>query len=250
MNLALQAFRMRVSETEHKKRSQGRKIKTNYNDVMEKIIASLEGKKASLLLHACCGPCSTACLEKISSFFEISVYFYNPNIYPFEEYEKRRDEIFKFVEKLRSATGREIRILEGGYDKDDYDRAIRIEECPELAFEAERGERCRRCYEFRMKKAFEYAAENDFDFFATTLTLSPYKDSDKVNEIGRLLDEQAVKNGLELRYLYSDFKKKNGYLRSIEISKEYGVYRQDYCGCVYSLSSNAAGIVAERPQRL
>ena len=108
---------------------------------------------------------------------------------------------------------------------------------PELAKEKEKGERCRRCYEFRMKKAFALAEQKGFDFFATTLTLSPLKDSAKVNEIGRLLNEQAEKQNMHVRYLFTDFKKKNGYLRSLELSKEYGLYRQTYCGCSYSLAN-------------
>lgn len=204
---------------------------------MEKIIASLNGKKASLLLHACCGPCSSACLERIVPFFDITVYFYNPNIYPAEEYEKRRRAIYKFIEDLNSKTNQKINIAEEKYDGKEFDEALRIDENPELASEPERGERCRRCYAFRMEKTFEYAARHNFDFFATTLTLSPYKDSKKVNEIGALLNERGEKNCLKVRYLYSDFKKKNGYLRSVLLSEEYGIYRQKYCGCIYGLQN-------------
>ncbi len=214
--------------------------KLNYNTLMEKTIASLNGKKAPLLLHACCGPCSTACIERVAQFFDVTVYFYNPNIQPAGEYEKRKDTIFTFAADFNARTQQNIKIIEETYDVSDYDKAVRIDENPELAFEKEKGERCRRCYEFRMKKTFDFAASHGFDFFATTLTLSPYKDSEKVNEIGRLLDENALAGGGKTRYLYTDFKKKNGYLRSTKLSEEYGLYRQNYCGCRYGLANQIA----------
>lgn len=250
----------------------GRKI--NFNTEMENTIQSIEQerekngvKKPTLFLHACCAPCSSSCLERVSPFFDITVYFYNPNIHPEAEYIRRRDEILSFVKEFNARDavikndaknvdgenstnqnvgednvndkigGNPINIIEDKYDVQDYYDAVRIDLNPELAQEKEKGERCRRCYEFRMKRAFAIAESKGFDYFATTLTLSPLKDSEKVNEIGRLLNENAEATGEHVRYLYSDFKKKNGYLRSLELSKEYGLYRQTYCGCVYSMQN-------------
>ena len=229
----------------------GKKI--NYNTEMENTIKLLQekaaepgatgdgkiyaNKKPGLFLHACCAPCSSSCLERVAPFFDITVYFYNPNIHPETEYIRRRDEILSFVKEYNQRNEKQINIIEDKYDVQDYYDAVRIDLNPELAQEKEKGERCRRCYEFRMKRAFAIAESKGFDYFATTLTLSPLKDSEKVNEIGRLLNEESEKSGGKVRYLYSDFKKKNGYLRSLELSKEYGLYRQTYCGCVYSMQN-------------
>ena len=226
----------------HSGNSGGRKI--NFNTEMENTISLIEesraangGKKPALFLHACCAPCSSSCLERIVPFFDITVYFYNPNIHPESEYVRRRDEIIGFVKEFNLRNEKQINIIEDKYDVQDYYDAVRTDLNPELVHEKEKGERCRRCYEFRMKKAFALAEEKGFDYFATTLTLSPLKDSDKVNEIGRLLNESAIADNKHVRYLYSDFKKKNGYLRSLKLSEEYGLYRQTYCGCVYSLQN-------------
>ena len=164
----------------------------NYDLEMEKQINNInEGDK--LLLHACCAPCSSACLERLGNYFDISIFYYNPNIT--EEYDP--NEFFEMAQGLES--------------------------------EPERGARCYKCYKLRLRESAKVASDLGFDYFCTTLTLSPHKNSNWINEIGSELDKE-----FNSTYLYSDFKKKNGYKRSIELSKEYDLYRQDYCGCIYS----------------
>lgn len=214
-------------------------VKKNYNLEMEKTLESFGGRKHSLFLHACCAPCSSACLERLVPFFDIMVYFYNPNIHPQSEYFRRRDEILMFVKEFNLRNAEKIEIMEDSYSPEEFDEAVRIDLEPELAFAKEKGERCRRCYEFRMKRAFEQACRLEFDFFATTLTLSPLKDAEKVNEIGRSLQSLVDSAGKKIpKYLFTDFKKKNGFLRSLQLSDEYGLYRQSYCGCKYSLANS------------
>ncbi len=204
--------------------------KQDYNLQMENIIASLseQNLKPKLLLHACCAPCSSHVLERLSQHFKITIYYYNPNIHPKEEYERRLDELKKFL--FRYPLAKDIELIEAPYITSEFFDAVNTKNEPELAHEAEKGERCRRCYELRMKKAAQYASENGFDFFATTLSISPHKDAQKINDIGYTLDGIFPVN-----YLPSDFKKKGGFLRSRDISAEYGLYRQDYCGCIYSM---------------
>ena len=197
----------------------------NYQKEMEKIIESLQGERKSLLLHSCCAPCSSAVLEKLQEIFEITVFFYNPNISESEEYRKRVEEqkrlIFEFNQKNPDYP---IQILEGNYEPQEfYDIAKGLETCPEG------GERCFRCYALRLKKTAEVAKEGKYDYFTTTLTISPLKNAAKLNEIG---EEMAEKYGTT--FLPSDFKKKEGYKRSIELSKEYDLYRQNFCGCAFS----------------
>lgn len=184
--------------------------------------------KPSLLLHACCGPCSSYVIEYLACYFAITIYYYNPNIHPMSEYERRRDELLNFLPRFPAASG--IQVVEGRYDPEDFYRATGVREEPDLQNEAEKGERCRRCYEFRMRAAWQYACSNAFDWFTTTLSISPFKDADKINAIGRALEQGHPGP----RFLPSDFKKKGGFKRSLELSAEYGLYRQDYCGCVYS----------------
>ena len=193
----------------------------NYDLIMEEQIKNaVDGD--NLLLHACCGPCSSTCLERLGNFFNISILYYNPNITDKDEYDKRVIEIKKFINGFK--TKYPIKLIEGRYDpKEFFDIARGLEDLPE------RSERCYKCYELRLKETAKVAEELGFKYFATTLTLSPYKDSNWLNEIGERLDKDFSST-----YLYSDFKKKNGYKRSIELSKEYDMYRQDYCGCVYS----------------
>ena len=196
-------------------------ISVNYDLMMEEQINNAcEGD--SLLLHACCGPCSSTCLERLGNFFNISILYYNPNITEKDEYDKRILEIKKFISSFK--TKYPITLIEGRYDpKEFFDIARGLEDLPE------RSERCYKCYRLRLEETAKIAEKFDFKFFATTLTLSPYKDSNWLNDIGSSLDKKYSST-----YLYSDFKKKNGYKRSIELSKEYNMYRQDYCGCVYS----------------
>lgn len=194
----------------------------NYQIVLDNILKDVSklDRKPSLLLHVCCGPCSSYVLEYLSTYFEITILFYNPNIYPKEEYIRRKEEMGEFVSKAYPNTKY---IIMDYNEKEFYDAVRGYEHL------GERSERCFNCYELRLKKTVEYAKENGYDYFTTSLSISPYKVSSKLNEIGSNLEKEYGIN-----YLYSDFKKKNGYKRSIEISKEYNMYRQEYCGCVYS----------------
>ena len=175
-----------------------------------------------LFLHACCAPCSSYVLEYLSDYFLITVFYYNPNIEPETEYRKRTQELIRLVGEMKTKYPVEFR--EGEYDPDTFHQAVKgLEQLPEG------GKRCHICYELRMREAARLAAEGGYDYFTTTLSISPLKNAEKINEIGEKLSGQYG-----VRHLPSDFKKKNGYRRSIELSAMYGLYRQDYCGCVYS----------------
>lgn len=193
----------------------------NYDKLMEEQMTSTK-EGSTLLLHACCAPCSSACLERLSNFFKITIIYYNPNITEEKEYLKRLEELKNFIQKIKVKYP--INIIDTRYDPKEF-----FEISKGLEKEKERGKRCYKCYELRLEETAKVAKENNFDFFATTLTLSPYKKTDWLNEIG-----ENLSNKYQTSYLYSDFKKKNGYKRSIELSKEYNLYRQDYCGCIYS----------------
>lgn len=212
----------------------------NYQKKLEEILTNVSSeynnKKPTLLLHACCGPCSSYVLEYLFKFFDITVFYYNPNIYPPAEYERRFAELRKLYEVFPPALEGKVKVVETEYEPEDFYKATGTRENPKLAAEPEKGERCRRCYEFRLRRAYEYAAGNQFDYFCTTLSISPFKDAEKLNVIGEQLQQQAEANGNVKgpRWLPSDFKKKGGFKRSLEISEEYGMYRQDYCGCIYS----------------
>ena len=208
--------------------------KNNYQKQLDELLEKLEGKP-SLLLHACCGPCSSYVLEYLSERFDITVLFYNPNIYPAAEYERRLEELKKFYTKFVPA--RNVHVIEEPYDPQEFYTAVGTREQPELAAEPERGERCRRCYELRLRRTYEYACAHGFDYFCTTLSISPFKDAQMINEIGTALRQaqgpQISSQGP--KWLPSDFKKRNGFKRSLELSAEYDLYRQEYCGCVYSM---------------
>ena len=196
----------------------------NYQKALDKVIESLsqQEKVPTLLLHSCCAPCSSYVLEYLSNYFGITVFYYNPNIYPDEEYEMRVREQQRFIRAFPAK--HPIDFIEGAYDKERfYEMARGLEAVPEG------GQRCFQCYELRLREAGELAKARDFDYFTTTLSISPMKNAEKLNEIGLRLAEE-----LGVAYLCSDFKKRNGYKRSTELSREYGMYRQDYCGCVYS----------------
>ncbi|MEE1027849.1 MAG: epoxyqueuosine reductase QueH [Agathobacter sp.] len=199
--------------------------KINYQKVMEKIIDETcikEKRVPKLLLHSCCGPCSTYCIQVLSEYFDVTVFYYNPNIYPPEEYRLRADEQNRFISEF--PTRNPVKFVEGAYDTDRfYAMAKGLEKVEEG------GERCFKCYELRLRESAEYAKNNGFDFFTTTLSISPLKNADKLNEIGQKLSEEYGVN-----YLFSDFKKKEGYKISTQLSAEYGMYRQNYCGCVFS----------------
>lgn len=196
----------------------------NYQKELEHLIGSLEqeGKVPRLLLHSCCAPCSSYVLEYLSQYFEITVFYYNPNIYPESEYSKRILEQQRLIGELPAK--HPVSFIAGPYEKERfYEMARGLEDVKEG------GERCMRCYELRLREAAGLARDGGYDYFTTTLSISPMKNAQKLNEIGQRLGQEYG-----VAYLLSDFKKKNGYRRSIELSKEYGLYRQDYCGCVYS----------------
>ena len=198
--------------------------KINYDKKLENEIQKLkeENKIPSLLLHSCCAPCSSYVLEYLSDFFKITVFYYNPNISPKDEFIKRINEQKRLIRELPSKN--EINFIEGFYDNEKFVSLSR-----NLGHMEEGGERCFKCYNLRLEETARLARKNGFDYFTTTLSVSPYKNSDKLNLIGKSLSDKY-----EISYLYSDFKKKNGYKRSIELSKKYNLYRQDYCGCIYS----------------
>ena len=183
--------------------------------------------RPKLLLHACCAPCASICMDRVRDHFDTSVYFFNPNITIPDEYIYRLNELKRLIYIYNAMEGRgRIGLIEGEYDpRVFFDMAKGYEDCPE------RGTRCHMCYELRLKSAYDAAAKHGFDYFATTLTLSPLKDAEVLNEIGYRLAETSDNGVL---WLPSDFKKEDGYKKSIELSKKYGLYRQDYCGCVYS----------------
>ncbi len=197
--------------------------KRNYQRELEQLISGIEpGHVPSLLLHACCAPCSSYCLEYLSQYFSITVLFYNPNISPAAEYQKRVDEIKRLISELPAKN--KISLIEGRYLPEEFYTSVKG-----LENEPEGGKRCHVCYELRLHEAAVVAKELGYDYFTTTLSISPLKDADKLNEIGKKLSDEYG-----ISYLYSDFKKKNGYKRSIELSKEYKLYRQNFCGCVFS----------------
>ena len=198
-------------------------MKINYEILMEQQLKEIEktGIKPKLLLHSCCAPCSSAILEFLQNYFDITVYFYNPNITFEEEYYKRLNEQREYHEKR----GYSIRVIEGNYNpKEDFFKQVKG-----LEDRREGGERCFKCYTLRMEATAQKAKELGFDYFSTVLSISPLKNAQWINEIGEKLSEKYG-----IKFLNGDFKKKNRYLRSTEISREYELYRQDYCGCVFS----------------
>ena len=225
--------------------------KINYQKKLDTLLTNVSSSvKPSLLLHACCGPCSSYVLEYLYKYFDITVLYYNPNIYPPEEYQRRLAELKKLYESFPPALEGKVKVVELNYNPDDFYNAVGTRENPELATEPEKGERCRRCYEFRLKQTFEYAAAHQFDYFCTTLSISPFKDAEKLNTIGEQLERDAQTSTDPSQqkiphWLPSDFKKKGGFKRSLEISAEYGMYRQDYCGCVYSKNNKNSAIIEE-----
>lgn len=234
-------------------------MKENYQKQLDKLLDSLvEGQnplsggnsslqtaatpstRPCLLLHACCGPCSSYVLEYLVQYFDITVYYYNPNIYPATEYERRLQELKDLYKRFPPALEGHVNVVEAPYDPEEFYAAVGTRQEPELAREAEKGERCRRCYEFRLRRAWEYASAHGFDYFCTTLSISPFKDAEKINVIGMALEGEGKlmeQGGQTPAWLPSDFKKNNGFKRSLEISQEYNLYRQQYCGCIYSMNN-------------
>ena len=196
-------------------------MKENYSIMCEDILNNLNGKK-KLLLHSCCGPCSSYVISYLTNYFDITILYYNPNIYPYDEYLKRKQEQIKLINEIDCSNN--LDIMDCDYDNDLYEKCI-----IGLENEPERGNRCMVCYNLRMEKTAKMAKEYNYDYFCTTLSVSPYKNAEWINEIG-----EKLQNKYNINWLYSDFKKKDGYKQSILLSKKYNLYRQDYCGCIYS----------------
>lgn len=196
----------------------------NYQKLLDEELEKIKEREETptLLLHACCAPCSSYTIEYLSKYFKITIYYYNPNIHPQTEYERRLNELKKFLKEFK--TENEVKLVETNYNPNEYFNSIIGKENL-----GERSERCYECYKLRMKEACKFAKENNFDYFTTTLSISPYKISSWINEIGEKLEKE-----FGIKYLYADLKKRNGYKRSLELSKEFNLYRQDYCGCIYS----------------
>ena len=195
----------------------------NAQQILDATIASLpKDERPTLLLHACCAPCSSYVLEYLAKHFRITLFFYTPNISPAEEYRARLDELCRLTREMGLSD--DVSVLEGNYDPDRFEALVKgLEALPEG------GSRCYLCYSLRLSEASRVAAEGGFDYVCTTLSISPHKNAAWLNEIGC---EEAARHGVT--YLVSDFKKKNGYKRSCELSAQYGLYRQDFCGCIYS----------------
>ena len=198
--------------------------KVNYQKQLDALTASLEkeGRVPTLLLHSCCAPCSSYVIEYLSQYFRITVFYYNPNLYPDEEYTRRSGEQKRLISEMK--TKHPVAYIDEGFDSSQFYNAVKG-----LEKEPEGGARCRECFLLRLGAAASQARRRGDDYFATTLTISPLKDAQLLNELGQQL---AVEYGV--KWLPSDFKKREGYKRSIELSREYGLYRQDYCGCVFS----------------
>ena len=198
-------------------------MKRNYQKELDSVLEALGGERKRLLLHSCCGPCSSYCLEYLTQYFDVTVFFYNPNILPREEFDKRLYWQKVLLDSAPFCKG--VELIAPEWDDREFFAAAEG-----LLSEPEGGARCTECFRLRLTRTAEEAVKGGFDYFATTLTISPLKNAAVLNEVGKLCEEGNTK------YLPSDFKKKNGYLRSTEISKEYNMYRQDYCGCVFSYS--------------
>jgi len=197
-------------------------MKENYQLKLENILNEIDSPK-KLFLHSCCGPCSSYVIEYLSNYFEITIYYYNPNISEKTEFNKRLEEQKRIVREL--PTKYKVDVIEGNFDNDRYEEIIKG-----LENEPEGGSRCYKCYKLRMEETAKMAKKLGYDYFTTTLSISPYKNANWINEIGEELEKEY-----DIKYLYADFKKKNGYKRSIELSRIYNLYRQDYCGCKYSI---------------
>ena len=207
--------------------------KRNFQKELDRILEWEEDRGKTLLLHSCCAPCSSYVLEYLSNFFEITVLYYNPNIYPEQEYDKRVNEQEKLIEQMH--TRYPVHMIRGRFDPREFYDAVRgLEQIPEG------GERCHACFRLRLAESARIAAEGSFDYFTTTLTISTLKNAGKLNEIG-----EELSHLYGVPWLPSDFKKKNGYKRSVELSARYGLYRQDYCGCVFSKKERTAASEAK-----
>ncbi len=200
-------------------------MKKNYQKELDMFLSTLDASKKvpTLLLHSCCAPCSSYVLEYLSNYFSITVFYYNPNITDQEEYDRRKEEQRRLISELETVYP--IRFLPS-----EYNAKLFFHEIKGLEKEPEGGARCEQCFEMRLTETGKVAEQLGFDFFTTTLTISPMKDAQLLNEIG----ERIASDLVQTTFLHSDFKKKNGYKRSVELSSIYNLYRQDYCGCVFS----------------
>ncbi len=200
-------------------------MQESYYKLCLKELESIKERKR-ILLHSCCAPCSSAVITFLTNYFDITILYYNPNIAPREEYEKRKKEQIRLIKEIDKVGT--IDIIDCDYDNDIYEKNIKgYEDCPE------RGARCTICFNLRLEKTAKIAKENNYDYFCSTLTVSPYKNATLINQIGEELSKKY-----DIKWLYSDFKKAEGYKKSIELSKKYNLYRQDYCGCIYSQRKN------------
>lgn len=184
-----------------------------------------------LLLHACCAPCSSHVLDVLCPYFDIALFWYNPNIHPASEHQRRYQELEHFLDHFPPATQNRVKLVCAEYNPDEYFDAVDTAGCPDLVHEKERGERCARCYKLRLSRTFCEAHNGGYDWFCTTLSVSPHKDALMLNQIGSTLCATEDKSP---QWLYSDFKKKDGFLHSLHLSEQYGLFRQSWCGCVYS----------------
>lgn len=200
-------------------------MKIDYQKKLEDILEKID-KPKKLLLHSCCAPCSSYVLLYLTKYFDISIFYYNPNITEEDEFKKRLNEQIRLINEITKEN--KIDIIEGKYEKEKFEETING-----LENEKEGGARCFKCYRLRMEETAKLAKELEYDYFTTTLSISPYKNAAKLNEIGEQLEKEY-----NVKYLYADFKKKDGYKKSIELSKKYNLYRQDYCGCTYSKRNN------------
>ena len=199
-------------------------MKENYYLLFENQLNRIKEKEKvpTILLHSCCAPCSSHVITFLKDYFDITIIYYNPNIYPYEEYKKRKEEQIRLLNEIKSKN--KLNIIDCDYDNNIYEETIKG-----LEKEKEGGSRCYKCFWLRLDKTAQIAKENNYDYFSTTLTISPYKNSTVINEIGKELE--TIYN---ITWLYSEYKKKDGYKKSIQLSKEYNLYRQNYCGCIYS----------------
>jgi predicted adenine nucleotide alpha hydrolase (AANH) superfamily ATPase len=199
--------------------------KINYDNKRIAILNSLD-YIPHILLHSCCAPCSSYCIESLTKYMDITILYYNPNIEPYDEYDKRKQEEIRFIKEYPHIN--KLDIIDCDYDNQKYHEIVKG-----LEDAKEGGERCFKCYNMRLEYTAALAKKIGYDYFGTTLSVSPYKNSQKINEIGSILEDKY-----NINFLYADFKKQNGYQRSIDLSHEYNLYRQNYCGCIYSKKDN------------
>lgn len=198
-------------------------MKINYDLKFQEELKMIVGVKPTLLLHVCCGPCCSYVIKELSEFFDITIYYSNSNIYPQDEYQRRYQELLYFIEQFNKDFQKSIQVIEDPYNHPEWmSHMYALKELPEGSL------RCRLCYSLRMRRAFDFANMHQFDYWTTVLSVSPHKNSQWINEIGDSWQKDSP------RFLYADFKKNNGYLKSTQMTKEYHMYRQNYCGCLFS----------------